>query len=232
MRAEPPPDPDVMPRRGSVVHAPDQSERHLLWRAIVHARDCDPVGQTEWHLAACSRPGDEAVHCPEGRRLMRTTGEPDPLFSGPPMRAVQRTRLTTPQGTRHLPAKIRTRHNFVLSLRTAIEDADARQSLFDASPPREKPLGRTWMALNDTLSEAHGGLRGRVRCREPRRLALRVPQPGPHGRWTHDRRSISITVRGRVEASSSEQGWHALCSQRSVECTPPSFSQQADSAGA
>jgi len=73
----PPADPEVKPRRGGVVHAPELGKQRLVWRAIVHVRDRDSVQHTEWHLATCSNVTDEAAHCPEGRRLMSTVGEPD-----------------------------------------------------------------------------------------------------------------------------------------------------------
>jgi hypothetical protein len=74
---EPPPDPEVKPRRGGVVRATEPGQRRLAWRAIVHAGDRDSVQHTEWHLAACSNTRDEAAHCPEGQQLMHGIGEPE-----------------------------------------------------------------------------------------------------------------------------------------------------------
>jgi len=53
----------------------------VYWRAVV--RTGGQVGSTrerdrvEWHLVACSAPGDERSHCTEGRHLIETIGHPD-----------------------------------------------------------------------------------------------------------------------------------------------------------
>ena len=62
-------------RAKSTVH-PSSAGRRLAWRAVVRMRDRNTVS-TEWHLAACSASADADAHCPEGRGLISTTGDPE-----------------------------------------------------------------------------------------------------------------------------------------------------------
>ena len=62
-------------RGRSVVHPSAPTDRRIVWRAVVRSPDRNTVF-TEWHLAACTEPSNADAHCPEGRRLIATTGEP------------------------------------------------------------------------------------------------------------------------------------------------------------
>ncbi len=62
-------------RQRNIVHPAAGANRRVEWRAIVRTLDRNTVF-TEWHLAACSEPSNADGHCPEGRRLIATEGEP------------------------------------------------------------------------------------------------------------------------------------------------------------
>lgn len=64
-------------RRGrSILHPTPTTERRLAWRAVVRARQREAI-MTEWHLVGCSDPTLGDAHCPEGRRLIETIGQPE-----------------------------------------------------------------------------------------------------------------------------------------------------------
>jgi hypothetical protein len=62
-------------RERAPIHPPAAGARRLAWRAVVHTRDRENA-RTEWHLAACSSPASPLAHCPEGRRLLTSDGDP------------------------------------------------------------------------------------------------------------------------------------------------------------
>lgn len=77
-RSVEPHEPAVAPRRLDHLAPPAVSrrEKRVIWRVIVHLVDRDTV-QTTWHLAACHAPFEAAAHCPHGRHLLETVGDPD-----------------------------------------------------------------------------------------------------------------------------------------------------------
>ena len=57
-----------------------QPAARLRWRVVVRTEGhLDPARATRplaWHLAGCAEPPAE-VHCPEGRRLLTSGGDPE-----------------------------------------------------------------------------------------------------------------------------------------------------------
>ncbi|HYY90038.1 MAG TPA: hypothetical protein VFA49_14670 [Chloroflexota bacterium] len=71
------PVPETAPQRGRrIVQPVPTPDTALAWRAVVHAADRD-AARTAWHLASCQDTNDPGAHCPEGQRLIETSGEPD-----------------------------------------------------------------------------------------------------------------------------------------------------------
>ena len=63
-------------RGRSIVHPNANAPRRLAWRAVVRSRDHDSL-LTEWHLVGCADWTAVNAHCPEGRRLIQTIGQPE-----------------------------------------------------------------------------------------------------------------------------------------------------------
>ena len=69
-------EPDATPRRPDKVAPPEHPDAlHTRWRAIVHLEGDQVL--TAWHVAACGSTNNRAAHCPEGRRLLESGGDPD-----------------------------------------------------------------------------------------------------------------------------------------------------------